>query len=77
MRPLPGVPDVVSPKRDIRSKGYPLLVLARGVKEADGVSILEEIVRLFCGGDEQISTKTQGLTQVQAARRLTHLLMHV
>ena len=31
----------------------------------------------FCGGDEQTRTKTQRFTQVQDARRLTALLLHV
>ena len=32
---------------------------------------------MVIGGDEQKSTKTQGFTQIKAARRLTALLLHV
>ena len=75
MRPLPGAPDVMSRKSDTVSKGYPLLGSAQGAKEAIDLFTRRQFVE-----DQRMEnrkTSTHRSTQVQAARRLTALLMHV
>ena len=67
------MPDVVSRKSDTGSKGYPFIGSARGAKEAVDLFTRRE----FVGGQrvENKETNTQRSTQVQAARRLTALLL--
>ena len=69
---------VVSRKSDTGSKGYPFLGSAQGAKEAVDLFTRRRIV----GGERdehegKRQTRTRRSTQVQAARRLTALLLHV
>ena len=69
---------VVSRMTDTGSKGYPLFRFGTGRKGGWKTSSPGRCSpSFFGGGGKQTSTKTQGVTQVQAAQRLKALLLHV
>ena len=69
--------NVVSWFTDTGSKGYPLLGLARGVKEARKHLPREYLAKFFRSTCKQATRGHKDFTQVQAARRRTALLLHV